>query len=58
MEPENKTIIVPAKPIAIEPQGPVPLGENACQWFLLEKKYCDKIKKEMRCDGNVKNCPF
>jgi hypothetical protein len=32
--------------------------ENACQWFLGEKAFCDKIKKNVRCDGNVRNCPF
>jgi hypothetical protein len=50
------------------PQGTPPLTPNpdifpgktleACQWFIGEKRFCDKIKKDVSCDGNVNNCPF
>ena len=61
MEPEtrpaNVTSPAPSAQADSHPET-APLSENACQWFLIERKFCDKIKKEMRCDGNVKNCPF
>lgn len=31
---------------------------TACQWFIDENRFCDKIKKDVRCDGNIKKCPF
>jgi len=33
-------------------------GQTSCQWFLDEKAFCDKIKKGVRCDGDVRKCPF
>ncbi len=33
-------------------------AKAACQWFLGETRFCDKIKKEVKCDGNVGKCPF
>jgi hypothetical protein len=29
-----------------------------CQWFLGENDFCEKIKKNVKCGGNVKKCPF
>ena len=44
-----------APPVAASLEAP---DQTSCQWFLGEKAFCDKIKKGVRCDGNVKNCPF
>lgn len=33
-------------------------AETACQWFMNDISFCDKVKKAVRCDGNVGNCPF
>ncbi len=37
---------------------PAAAAEDACQWFLGKASFCDKLKKEVRCDGNVVKCPF
>jgi hypothetical protein len=58
MKSKIKTGVPGANAQANLPDSAVNLTESACQWFLLEKKFCDKIKKEVRCDGNVGNCPF
>ena len=29
-----------------------------CQWFLSDNEFCDKIKKVVKCGGDVKKCPF
>ena len=30
----------------------------ACQWFMNDMNFCDKIKKNVHCKGVIKNCPF
>lgn len=35
-----------------EPENP------PCQWFLSDNEFCDKIKKVVKCGGDVKKCPF
>jgi len=52
----TENIPEPRNPIPSQP--PISPLEAACQWFLGENKFCDKVKKEVRCDGNVGNCPF
>ncbi len=42
-------------PVATSPDTS---GQTFCQWFLGEKAFCDKIKKEVKCAGNVGQCPF
>jgi hypothetical protein len=32
--------------------------KRACQWFIKRRKFCDKIKKNVRCGGDVGKCPF
>lgn len=34
------------------------MAEDRCQWFTNDKKFCDKIKKVVGCEGDVKKCPF
>ena len=29
-----------------------------CQWFMYDMKFCNKIKKCVKCGGNVRKCPF
>lgn len=30
----------------------------ACQWFMGDRRFCDKIKKNVHCEGNISRCPF
>jgi hypothetical protein len=30
----------------------------SCQWFLVDNNICDKVKKNMKCKGDVNICPL
>jgi len=45
-------------PVTFHPDVAGESGEPPCQWFMKGKKFCDKIKKTVRCEGNVSRCPF
>jgi hypothetical protein len=30
----------------------------SCQWFMNDMEFCDKIKKKVRCGGDIRKCPF
>jgi hypothetical protein len=58
MEPDSKSVTPPKVPAVTLSPEIASQTENQCQWFLGENTFCDKIKKNVRCDGNVKRCPF
>jgi hypothetical protein len=51
---KTETPLMAPPPVA----SPDTSGQTFCQWFLGEKAFCDKIKKEVKCDGNTGKCPF
>lgn len=56
-EMPEKTPLTPLAP-ALE-SLPEKLTETPpCQWFLGGTNFCNKIKRVMKCRGNVKKCPF
>ncbi len=56
-EMPEKTPLTPPTP-ALETLPEKLTEEPPCQWFTNDMKFCDKIKKVVRCGGNVKKCPF
>lgn len=62
LKPEMPTV-PEAKPEAPPAPGIGGLAEKpeeppSCQWFMNDMKFCDKFKKNVKCNGDVNNCPF
>jgi hypothetical protein len=61
LSPETRTGMPGAPPTAPSPV-PEKLPEKPeippCQWFIKKRNFCDKIKKCVRCGGDVSKCPF
>ncbi|NIO22914.1 MAG: hypothetical protein GTN38_02705 [Candidatus Aenigmarchaeota archaeon] len=56
-EKMEKTPPTPPSP-ALESPPDNPTRKPPCQWFMDGSDYCEKIKKSVRCGGDVSRCPF
>ncbi len=56
-EMPKKTPLTPPT-LALETVPEKLTKEPPCQWFLSGTDFCNKIKKNVKCGGNVKKCPF
>ncbi len=45
-------------PVTITTDAESEAEGTRCQWFMSDMKFCDKVKKYVKCDGNVRKCPF
>lgn len=57
IETPGETPPTPPTPVLESPLGK-PEEKPPCQWFMNDNDFCDKIKKIVKCKGDVKNCPF
>jgi|GEM_PF-2122664 len=61
-EMEKPPVLSPETRMETPPEAPAPvfkeMPENTCQWFMDGREFCDKIKKGVRCGGDVRKCPF
>ncbi len=56
---EKKGGTPPVSPPPVFSPGIAGEAENhPCQWFLSDREFCDKVKKVVKCGGDVKKCPF
>ncbi len=60
LKPEEpaETPTPPTPPSPAFEESPANPEKSLCQWFLSDTNFCDKIKKNVRCDGNTSKCPF
>ena len=56
-EMPEKTPLTPSEPV-LETLPEKLTEEPPCQWFTNDMKFCEKIKKVVKCGGNVRKCPF
>jgi hypothetical protein len=65
-EVEKPDVLSPETRTGTPPTPPSPAFERLtekpetppCQWFMNDMNFCEKIKKNVRCGGNVRKCPF
>jgi hypothetical protein len=45
-------------PVTISPAFTDETENTRCEWFINDMSFCNKTKKNVKCGGDVSNCPF
>ena len=45
-------------PVTIDPEFADETRNPRCEWFINDMGFCNKFKKNVKCGGEIANCPF